>query len=315
MAAGFYNGKNLKAQCSKMDEWTVGRKILFMLVLLAGMCLTGYLLLVAAYLIPEEYMQENMIESAKNFEMNTYPRLMGTRNSQLDNFTDALMLLNASHVEEDESVFEQAVNVKRYGVVDRNPNESLINIYGEGGQEYEELSYARYWHGYLIFLKPLLALFEYGTIRYILMFVQLGLFVTLIVKLTTVDKRMVIPTFMMWLFLNPVTIMLSLQFSTVIIITLMAMSAIVFGSEYLKEYRFVWNVFFFLVGGLTSYFDFLTYPLVSLGVPLTLWLFLNSDRIAGGWNATKHGKVNLLGNGIPGYVGFEVVFGECHCSG
>lgn len=34
--------------------------------------------------------------------------------------------------------------------------------------------------------------------------------------------------------------------------------------------------FFIVIGALTSYLDLLTYPIVTLGVPLTLWLSLNT---------------------------------------
>ena len=270
-------------KCKKMDEWSIRRKFIFMLSFIVGMGLIGYLLLVFVYLIPAEYMQKNMIRSARVFEKSTYPQLMGTRNSQLDNWTDALMLLNASHVEESESVFEQAINVKRYKVPDNNPHQTLINIYEDSGTEYIELSYARYWHGYLIFLKPLLALFDYGTIRYILMFFQLGIFVILIVNLVMVNKRIAISTFLMWLFLNPAATMISLQFSTITDITLLAMLGIILGDKHLKNCKFVWNIYFCAIGGLTSYFDLLTYPLVCLGVPLTLWLFFNCSKNAGGY--------------------------------
>ena len=40
------------------------------------------------------------------------------------------------------------------------------------------------------------------------------------------------------------------------------------------------DVFFLLTGMATSYFDFLTYPVASLGMPLIVWLLLHRDETA-----------------------------------
>ena len=41
------------------------------------------------------------------------------------------------------------------------------------------------------------------------------------------------------------------------------------------------DVFFLLTGMATSYFDFLTYPVASLGMPLIVWLLLHRDETGG----------------------------------
>ena len=55
--------------------------------------------------------------------------------------------------------------------------------------------------------------------------------------------------------------------------------------------------FFLIVGILTSYFDFLTYPVVTLGIPLCCYFLLESDRL---WNNIKR----LTGFSVSWAIGY-----------
>ena len=257
-------------------------KILSVPILLLIYGIVGYFLLAGVYCLPTERMEKNIEESCDIFyEESDYPRLMEYNNSRLDNYTDGIMLLTASHPR-NENIWNAAINAERYSTSDTSVD-TILDVYGneEVVEDIESTDYARYWHGYLIFLKPLLILFGYAQNREIMMIVQLGLFAVLLVMLSKRNTKLVIPSFIMWIFLNPVTTMISLQFNTVLTITFATMSAIIWVDE--KEYiksMYGWGLFFLTVGALTSYFDLLTYPLITLGVPLTLWLVLNfSDRV------------------------------------
>ncbi len=255
-------------------------KILFIPILLLICALIGYFLLVGSYCLPTERMEKNMEESCDIFYAEgNYPQLMEYNNSRLDNYTDGIMLLTASYPS-DENVWHAAINAERYSTSDTSVD-TILDVYGNGEIETDSTYYARYWHGYLIILKPLLMIFGYGQIREIMMFVQLGLFALLLVMLSKKNIKLTIPVFIMWIFLNPVTTMLSLQFNTILTITFAAMLAILWldKKEIIKS-LYTWGLFFLIIGVLTSYFDLLTYPLVTLGVPLTLWFVLNfSERI------------------------------------
>ena len=112
-----------------------------------------------------------------------------------------------------------------------------------------------------------------------MMFVQLGLFAGLSLLLSRKNVKLTIPLFLMWIFLNPVTTMMSLQFNTVLIITFLAMLAILLVDKYAHvEESYTWGLFFLTVGVMTSYFDLLTYPLLTLGAPLVLWMVLRQSN-------------------------------------
>ena len=186
----------------RMNELNIKGKIALVAILLILSCLVGYMLLVMAYGIPTDYMKGNMSESAGIIKTEgRYFRTMNRENSQLDNYTDSLMLLTASHPTT-ENAWKGANNVSRYYRSDKKPDEVLVDKYLGKGKGYNEVQYSRYWHGYLVFLKPLIALFDYGTIRYLLMFLQIGLFALLVSKSSTINKRLIFPIIFLWIFLH-----------------------------------------------------------------------------------------------------------------
>lgn len=95
-----------------------------------------------------------------------FPSLTKLCTSQLDNWTDSTMLLNAAYAG-DESTIDKAMMVYCRRIEEKNPYESLIEEYINGETDTYVNSYGRYWHGYLVFLKPLLCIFNYRNIRQI----------------------------------------------------------------------------------------------------------------------------------------------------
>lgn len=241
----------------------------FLVLFLMG--IIGYSLLVAAYSLPTNKIEQKVKESSVYFEKSGR-NLMNTKSSTLDNFTDSLMLLIAAH-ECENSAWTAAIDCANYEMEDTGPEGSLVAIYGNDETPDLESTYGRYWHGYLIFLKPLLVFFNYGEIRSILCFLQLGVFSALILKVHEKKKELVVPCFLLWIFLNPIATMLSLQYNTVYLITFTTMLFIMCKiDKWFKNDIYNWWMTFMIVGALTSYFDLLTYPLLSLGAPLVLWL-------------------------------------------
>lgn len=180
-----------------IEKWSNLKKILFIPVLMLALCLAGYLLIVLVYCIPEDKMKSRMQESANIFQKEgSYTYITNYNVVQLDNFTDALMLLTASNPR-NESVWKAAVYASRYKAGEYDPCQTLLYLYTENdiNTNVISVSYPKYWHGYLVFLKPLLCLFNYPTIRYVMVFVQTALFTLLIIKLAEKNKALIIPFF------------------------------------------------------------------------------------------------------------------------
>ena len=132
-------------------------------------------------------------------------------------------------------------------------------------------SYARYWHGYLVLLKPLLLLFSFGQLQYLNMCLQIGLLAALCFFLRArAHSAFIVPVVMTYLFLNPICTVLSIQFSAMTILMLAeCLLLMVFEKRFEDRQKLL--TAFFLFGITAVYLDLLTFPLITVGIPALLW--------------------------------------------
>ncbi|MDR2525303.1 MAG: hypothetical protein LBC83_03795 [Oscillospiraceae bacterium] len=141
--------------------------------------------------------------------------------------------------------------------------------------------YARYWHGYMVYLRPALALGRLQDFRWVNALVQgaalcvlaallakrLGLRIALCfgVGLALVDYQ-VVPY--------------SIQYSGVFLVML---GACIWLLARWQSDKFRWRLpyFFFVVGACTSFIDLLTAPMVTMGIPLLLTALLRGKENGG----------------------------------
>lgn len=224
-------------------------------ILLAG-ALTGVILLSVAYLVPVNETNKSATYAIMEKE-GWYPAIP-TVSAALDDYfhsflpgvlddsTDAVMLRTALEPTE-KNVVRAAMDMRKYDY---------------------------YWHGYIVVLRPFLAIFDYGEIRVINHAGQF-LLVALIALVLYQKKgtRYSLLFLTSYFFLMPIAMPFSLQYTWVFYITAGALLYLVSRKEEadladMKLYRF-----FLLVGMLTSFFDLLTYPLYTWGIPV-IWLLL-----------------------------------------
>ena len=277
------------------------------LILIAGGVI-GIILLVFANMIPIDSIIENAGASVDIFKIEgSNPQVIhGYQATSLDNYTDAWMLRNAFYNGE-ESAWQKALHVYYYSYTDEeyDVRESMI-AWLEGKEGYEKKSYARYWHGYLILLKPLLYFWDYGDIRGFLKWIELSMVVYICVLLSKRKLERFIPAFIAAMVCIEFQLIgMSMQYSWVFLIG-MAFSAVILrkvpcGTE--EGGRD--GLLFLVIGMLTSYFDFLTYPLFTLGIPLLFLIICEREE--------KKDNATLLGTAIKhsvywtvGYIGMWV---------
>ncbi len=246
------------------------------ILLLAGIA-AGYLLLVLAYLLPVERMQEKLFQSMDilTTEREYHRVIPGYPCTQLDNYTDAWMMGNAVY-DNPLPVWKRALTCTSadYG---EGPLDGLVRYLNPEEGAYEEIEYTRYWHGYLVILKPFFLLFDYADLRVVN--VVLDVLLVLLIWNALGDRGYrgeawgyVIAV----LFMMPIVIPLSIQFSVVFYLVNIAVLVLLRRYDRLVEKNGM--LFYFqIIGMATSYFDFLTYPIASLGVPLTCFLLLAAD--------------------------------------
>lgn len=279
------------------------KKVIAMGAFLLGSILLGVLLLYAVFLIPTQRMKGHLQASIPLLvdEFSNSNVIYNYPSTLTGLFTDCIMLENAVYEKESSSPLKSAMEVYRGEKQEEywTPGEALV-AYLNGEELPVEVSYARYWHGYLILLKPLLLFLDVGELRMIGMLLQglMGLAVFWgFYRRRAMAYGMVFGFTVLWMM--PLSMMLSLSLSVCYYLMLIGILAILFFHEKWEKIGYEW--LFLVLGVLTAYFDFLTYPLVTLGIPLCVWVLLQTNK-------TKYTICKLTGNGISWAAGYGIMW-------
>lgn len=244
--------------------------------------LVATVVMILLYCLPIEPMKENVWRSKSiySFEQG-YPQWAGEnyKMSQLDNITDGYMLVEAIYPGTEGAVSNAMMN--RYIAYEGiNPEQAaLMQAHGTDAQA-SVGTYARYWHGYLLFLKPLLLLFDVGDMRIMNMMLCLGLSFLLIIRIRQrLGRKAALAMFLTWCIISPVSVVMSFQFSTTFYVMIVASLLILtHDTWFAKEGRHRYAMLFLFIGIVTNYIDYLTYPLVGMAIPLLLAVLLRERR-------------------------------------
>ncbi len=224
--------------------------------------------IVSVYLLPRtNTMQDNLKDSLQTvLNEGIYKRaFINMMLFDLDNPTNQTMLSKAAYWDKENLLDAALMN---YGA---SGEEILSKEYTSVGTN----MYGRYWHGYLVGLKPILMLTDYDGIRiinYVILTLLLIGVITLLEK--KLNWKVAIMFLLSMLAVECYIVPLSLQLATMFYISLSSMLMLLLCNNLINRKRHIYN-FFFIVGGLTAYFDFLTTPMMSLGLPLIVYILLN----------------------------------------
>lgn len=231
-------------------------------------------LLISVKTIPDEWIKKNVYTSAE-FLVNSGDsvKIMGNPFWKLDNFTDSWML-NITYKTDTISTFQQIL-LNPYVDSEILTKEEILKELTETPFPPDGVNshYGRYWHGYQITLKPLLLLTDYKGIRIINTII---VFILFFIAMFLCYRRLpliygILLILVFCLFYLPVG-PISLQFSTCFIISFIAIIIILFSFPYFsKNNKCPMSLFFFIIGSMTSFFDLLTTPLITLGLPLIIY--------------------------------------------
>lgn len=235
--------------------------------------------LTVAYMIPNEkiewhreYSLYTLSEIEENWE--SFGNLFGLHSQpgMMDNSSDRVMFSKAYIQDESMSALEAA-------------------LYMNG--------YTRYWHGYQVFLRPLLMFYQIHQIRYLSMSVFFVLlFWTLSALWRRLGKLEAVAFLLSMISAHIVVIPMSLQYMAVFMVTMLA--ALVLLYRYPFAHRETLPLFFMMVGMLINFLDLLTAPIVTLGVPLLLCLCLDSR----GGMSIKRATATVLSSSVAWTAGY-----------
>lgn len=243
--------------------------------------LTTYVLLwavflcamVAVHTLPYAWIERNAVESGRQLQdFGKYPRLWGNPLLRIDTFTDALML-NMAWCADESHPLDAALQNRYYTDDDMNVFERTQDVLnGRMSADGYYYPYARYWHGYQTLLRPMLVLTDYQGILWIN---AACLSLLLVLCVWTVGRRLswrVAGLLLLSLLLVALPVVpLCIQFSTCFYIALLAVVAIL-RCPRLTQSGVAACCTFFAMGALTAYFDLLTTPVLTLGLPLAICL-------------------------------------------
>lgn len=246
----------------------------FLIIMFVGFCLN-----VLSFLLPQEPIHNHIVNSIGSFQSEGgFPQLVhGYKETTLDNNSDAWMLLMCDYNGK-ESFWKKAMG-GYYHIYPTEANSGLVGMDHlpeiQNNLPISTNSYSRYWHGWLFFIRFALLFFDYSDIRMINMFLQFLLIIACFICLDRKklsDYSLALGT--AFLILVPIATAISFEYSFIFyIVTISYLCILCFHDKIEKQLGY--SLFFMILGMTTSYFDFLTFPILTLGMPLTLLLILD----------------------------------------
>lgn len=208
---------------------------------------------------------------------------------EFDNYSDSLMINTAYSIDSKMPIYSAFTAKKDYipGVTktisEDNIGELKSNSKYEKHDEVSELAdtvngvgeesfeYAKYWHGYLMILRPLLLVFDYQQIRVFLTFILacLAIFVT---NAIAEKKDKIVASLFLLSLVSVEYFYIGLSLLNSIMFLIMMISSLVIIKRYEKIKDF--GLFFFIIGMCVRLFWVIRYPINYFRLPLNFILFI-----------------------------------------
>ncbi len=260
------------------------KKIVRAIAIFLSIIIGGLLLILVSMWFPEDAIHKHVVESAEVFiNEGAFPCLIGANKvTASDNNTDAWMLLLADFHDEEMGVFDQALGgyYRTYGAVDSGLV-GIDNITKVQSEVCEVFEYARYWHGWLFFLRFLLYFLNYNGIRIFNLILMVGLLISVIAGLWDKGQRgLIIPLIVSFFIMFPYAIFRCMAYMISYCISMVSILVILFLGEKIKK-SIGMPVFFMIIGMVTAYSEFLQFPIMTLGLPLVVYVYLEKKENVG----------------------------------
>ena len=246
-----------------------------------------FLLLWGAYALPGGPVRAHLRDSARTIQQEgLYPAFFGFKLFQMDNYTDTLMLMEAASADETDPLTAMmtntAYNVDNFETLGEDLAAYLeARAAGQTGEQagLEPFSYARYWHGYLIWLRPLLCLMPYSGVRVVQYLVLFALLAAVLVLL----RRRCGMRAAIWFALSQLLVTCfwvphQIQYFTCFAI---AYAGCVWVLAQPRRSD-VLCLGLLALGVVTAFCDLLVTPILTLGLPLVCWLLEPRQRLRAG---------------------------------
>lgn len=137
------------------------------------------------------------------------------------------------------------------------------------GKIITSVNYARYWHGNLIIFRPLLLFFNVLEIRYLMLLIFVILLICFSILLRKKFGRRIALIFDVALICNGYfSASYSLESAPIFLVMMISSIFLLKNIEKIKDE----SMYFFVVGCVANFVDFLTVPLITLCIPLFIYI-------------------------------------------
>ena len=255
----------------------------------AGTLAILFVLLLAAYALPGERVRQHVYDSARTIQNEgLYPEYLGFKLFQMDNYTDTLMLFEAASADElpplQAMMTNTAYNVDNFETLADDLAWYIEKDWSTGAQRtdapaLEPFSYARYWHGYLIWLRPLLLLMSYTGVRIVQYIVLFSLLAVVLVQL----RRRCGLRAAVWFAVSQLAVSVwfvphQVQYFTTFCIAYAGCAWVLARPRRAGQL----SIALVVLGTCTAFCDLLVTPIITLGLPVAVWLCCLPQRAASG---------------------------------
>ena len=235
---------------------------------------TYFALATLSCLLPDKSIKAHIADSAKKMvEEGLYPQaIIRMEQCQMDNFTDALIMNQMYNIDRKHPI-TSAMKMIRSSEKGRDWDQPGLLLRKVNGENLEEQHYARYWHGSTFLFRPLFLVMDFLTLRHILFIVSSLLIVLLLCAYYPKAGLMkTIALALGFLLTYGFVMQFSMQFFPVLALTIIGSLLVVKRKQSDNS-----GLLFFVIGSMTCYFDLLTTPLLTLGIPMAVMLSLKRE--------------------------------------
>ncbi|MBR0538678.1 MAG: hypothetical protein IJK36_00435 [Bacteroidales bacterium] len=235
---------------------------------------TYFALATLSCLLPDKSIKAHIADSAKKMvKEGLYPQaIIRMKQCQMDNFTDALIMNQMYNIDRKHPI-TSAMKMIRSSEKGRDWDQPGLLLRKVNGENLEEQHYARYWHGSTFLFRPLFLVMDFLTLRHILFIVSSLLIVLLLCAYYPKAGLMkTIALALGFLLTYGFVMQFSMQFFPVLALTIIGSLLVVKRKQSDNS-----GLLFFVIGSMTCYFDLLTTPLLTLGIPMAVMLSLKRE--------------------------------------
>ena len=265
------------------------KKLLKYVVTFIILIISFNLLLLLGSLFPSSLIEENVKESSKTLlAEGNLPYFKLNPNITNNNYTDSIMINACYSIDNTDPFFSYMSVRKNYksGLTTKQLEDTkgeLVSFASRNGA-YDpvweldnfldekidtSIEYARYWHGYLPFLRVLLIFFNIIQIRNLLFGIFLGLFIILTILLKKKLGNIISIIFASSLIAYEYFfVSYSLESAPIFLVMIISCIVLLLFIDKIK------NIYlpFFIIACISNFVDFLTVPLITLGMPLYIYI-------------------------------------------